>query len=190
VCDEIKPLSGFFKDKRRKDGISSTCRACHSERQRGYYAADPDRYIRRSTEWNRNNPELSNRYKAKWAEENPGAWKNADQALARERRRRWNKEHPEVRVEMAARRRARLLGTQSQSLTASMIDARMSVWGGRCWICGDEANNVDHVKPLGKGGSHLLCNLRPACGECNRRKSAKWPFPLSSRGALVALYGS
>ena len=39
---------------------------------------------------------------------------------------------------------------------------------------------LEHVKPLNKGGAHLLCNLRPACGDCNRFKLQKWPFPTAA----------
>ena len=46
--------------------------------------------------------------------------------------------------------------------------------GQRCFYCGTEKDlTVDHVKPLSKGGSAELDNLRLACKSCNIRKSNK-----------------
>lgn len=36
---------------------------------------------------------------------------------------------------------------------------------------------ADHVKPLAKGGPHILANIRPACVSCNSRKHATWAGP-------------
>ncbi|WP_423716384.1 HNH endonuclease [Arthrobacter glacialis] len=55
--------------------------------------------------------------------------------------------------------------------------ARFALWGGRCWICGIEgATQEDHVKPISKGGSHCLANLRPICHSCNASKGGRWPL--------------
>ncbi|MGX7727586.1 HNH endonuclease [Rhodococcus sp. 5G237] len=46
-------------------------------------------------------------------------------------------------------------------------------------MCRQQLNGkgtVDHVKPINKGGPHMLANLRPACGPCNSRKRDQWPF--------------
>ena len=45
-----------------------------------------------------------------------------------------------------------------------------------CWMCGAEATEIDHVKPLSAGGSNWPANLRPACHPCNRAKSNHWPL--------------
>lgn len=47
-------------------------------------------------------------------------------------------------------------------------------------MCGGPADQVDHVKPIDKGGAHALCNIRPACGPCNTSKARKWPFHYST----------
>ena len=55
--------------------------------------------------------------------------------------------------------------------------ARFLMWGGRCWVCGIEgATEDDHVKPISKGGSHCLSNLRPICKKCNTSKGGRWPL--------------
>lgn len=62
--------------------------------------------------------------------------------------------------------------------------ARFALWGGRCWICGIAgATEEDHVKPISKGGSHCLANLRPICKKCNTSKSNRWPLPVDLQRA-------
>lgn len=61
--------------------------------------------------------------------------------------------------------------------TAAEKSARFALWGGRCWMCGIEgATQEDHVKPISKGGSHCLANLRPICHSCNASKGGRWPL--------------
>lgn len=51
-----------------------------------------------------------------------------------------------------------------------------STW--RCVYCGHSASDgsVDHFIPRERGGTDLPWNLVPACGPCNRSKSAHEPF--------------
>jgi len=58
--------------------------------------------------------------------------------------------------------------------TLVQLAARLAYWGNVCWMCGAHANAVDHVKPLIKGGPHMLANFRPACGPCNASKGGRW----------------
>ena len=68
--------------------------------------------------------------------------------------------------------------------TQAQQDARWSMWGGRCWVCGiADATEEDHVKPLTEGGWHCLANLRPACKHCNASKQGRWPLPPERLGA-------
>ncbi|WP_205811424.1 HNH endonuclease signature motif containing protein [Microbacterium sp. K5D] len=72
------------------------------------------------------------------------------------------------------RRRALLSEVFSLPITANDLASRMIGAGGKCWMCGGIPTSWDHVKPLSKGGSHILSNLRPACTHCNSSKGAKW----------------
>lgn len=42
--------------------------------------------------------------------------------------------------------------------------------GGRCQYCGAPAENLDHVVPRSKGGTHTWENVVAACRPCNARK--------------------
>lgn len=62
--------------------------------------------------------------------------------------------------------------------TSEQKAARFALWGGRCWMCGvADSTSEDHVKPISKGGSHCLANLRPICLSCNASKGGRWPLP-------------
>jgi len=71
-------------------------------------------------------------------------------------------------------RRAREANAPGGGYSVSDLAGRMAMWGNKCWMCGGSFDHVDHVKPLAKGGSNHLSNLRPACKSCNSTKSAKW----------------
>ena len=50
---------------------------------------------------------------------------------------------------------------------------------GRCLFCGStERLEVDHIKPVSKGGTNDLRNLQCLCAPCNRKKGPE-------RGGLV-----
>jgi len=82
---------------------------------------------------------------------------------------------------MAARsnRRVRKNGAAGYA-SAEQIAARRDYYGGRCYICGEEAAAMDHVIPVAKSGSNWPANLRPICKRCNSTKSAKWPYDIQA----------
>ena len=41
-----------------------------------------------------------------------------------------------------------------------------------CARCGDAANEVDHIRPLSRGGDHALENLQSLCRGCHHAKTA------------------
>lgn len=80
-------------------------------------------------------------------------------------------------------RRARGATVATIRFSPDELEARFAFWGHRCWVCGCRGDmQIDHVKPLSKGGPNMLSNHRPICGACNSSKSAKWPF-LETRNA-------
>lgn len=119
----------------------------------------------------------------RWVDANPekmdaarSAWNESNREWWTQRRRDRRRTHPEEKRAEEARRRARKKQAQVVAFAPAQLEARLSVFGHRCWMCGAEGTTVDHVKPLSKGGAHMLCNLRPACRPCNSAKSDTWPF--------------
>lgn len=90
----------------------------------------------------------------------------------------WRRENRRAALDIAQRRLARQKSAATVPFTKDQLLAKWDYWGRRCWICGEEATSTDHVKPLSKGGAHMLCNLRPICRPCNSTKSGRWPFDL------------
>lgn len=96
--------------------------------------------------------------------------------------------NPVKRREAEARRRARKAGTQISPITMRQLEGRLAMFSGRCWICRVSEWEVwDHVKPLSRGGAHILANLRPACAPCNQQKYNKWPFDPAVREILTTI---
>ena len=61
------------------------------------------------------------------------------------------------------------------AIPAAKIQARIDYYGGAGYLCGaPDADTLDHVKPISKGGAHIPANLRPACLSCNSSKRDKW----------------
>ena len=46
----------------------------------------------------------------------------------------------------------------------------------RCQYCGSAAENVDHIKPRSKGGTHTWDNVVASCRPCNARKENRLPW--------------
>jgi hypothetical protein len=109
---------------------------------------------------------------------------NSDDRSARAKT--WRENNPDRAKEHTARRRAvrssRLAAAQVMVIPSQKLSEKEAYWGNRCWICKEPFDNDlhakewDHVKPIAKGGSHFLANLRPAGKLCNRRKHARWPL--------------
>ena len=89
--------------------------------------------------------------------------------------RKYRKANPEKVREWAATRRS----GKVERLPRGTIPAIGTAQKWRCAICHAgirRSYEVDHIKPIAKGGKHEPRNLQLLCGPCNRRKSAKDPI--------------
>jgi 5-methylcytosine-specific restriction endonuclease McrA len=184
-CGETKPLDDFSRNRRTKSGRRPECKPCQLRTNNEYRRANRDHVNAWANAYNRihaerkrarakvlydANPEPRRAYSREYARRYPD-WVKA-------RRRRWSQEHALEAAEKVRRRYARLKQLSVVPITAAMIRQKFAYWGHRCWMCGKPAATIDHVKPLSKGGPHILANLRPACRSCNSSKGARWPFHL------------
>jgi 5-methylcytosine-specific restriction endonuclease McrA len=189
-CRVILPLDSFPPGKKWDDGLYPYCRPC----KRAYAAQwrEENREKLRAAERRRyaENPELresiKERVKARYAQ-NPEpvkrqatAWALANperrRQIALESDRRRYAADPEPKREAWRRRHAKKMSVAVVPFTPSQLKAKVAYWGDRCWICGGGYEAIDHVKPLNKGGLHVLANLRPVCTPCNTRKRDQWPY--------------
>jgi 5-methylcytosine-specific restriction endonuclease McrA len=191
-CKRVLPTACFYQDARSRDGVTSTCKDCKNAWQKQYqqentaaiqayqsrYRVDPaHRQLARekTARYRIANPDRVREAMAAWRA------KPENQRIARERTRTWRLENPRQRSEQARRRSALKKSGVATRISLELLDTKLAYWGWRCWIngpgCTVDPEHWDHVKPLSKGGAHMLANLRPACGHCNRRKHDRWPFP-------------
>lgn len=183
-CRETKPLYEFHK---KLDGRDTRCKDCKKEYQQQWYQRNREAVIEASAEWQKANKDRVNAKNRTWRKKNPGkqeaasaAWRAANPERVRIRRANWVAANPEL-VRAAARRgvaarRAKLLNATIVEFTPDQLAQRWAYYGDKCYLCGEEATATDHVKPLTKGGAHMLCNLRPICKSCNSRKNDQWPY--------------
>lgn len=188
-CGKPQPLSAYHKQASKPDGHKSYCKACCSEINAARYADMP--------------VEQRRAYRRAYYQENKDAFKRramasyrADPTRAKARISRWNQSHREERRlynqrtrhknpapyrETVRRRYARRKGASVVRFTVAELRAKCAYWGNRCWLCGGPQQAIDHVKPLNKGGLHVLANQRPICRLCNSSKGDTWPFPTHRR---------
>lgn len=154
------------------------------DRRRRYRAANPEKKKSADERYRRSNPERVRQSTRAWrgkettkAKEAEYArrWKAANREKARANFARWQSSHPEQNRERERRRRARKATVVSIDFTPEQLDARMAMFGHRCWMCGGPYEHVDHVIAIARGGPHVLANLRPACQSCNSsKKDGDW----------------
>jgi len=186
VCAECKRELDRSEFGTRKAGSGNIvprayCRACERERAKRSY--DPEyartRYQRVKKErpddlrkWGKAarakvDPERRSARAREWRERNP--------ERVSEYARTYKESHRELVASWQRSRDARQLEATLVRFTQAQLVQRLSMFPG-CWMCGGPKEHIDHVKPLSKGGAHMLCNLRPACAKCNLTKKDKWPL--------------
>lgn len=181
-CSEEKPAGDFTKDKSRKDGLNPYCRECtrkgnrksyvknfatEKARKAQSYRDDPEKFLSRNRKWravNRDRERVTNR-----------AYYARNREMVREWHKAYHQANPHVARACSSRRRALRIRQTIVEASTDQIMQRMAYFGNKCWMCGGPFEHVDHVKPLSKGGPHMLANLRPACAPCNLSKKDKWP---------------
>lgn len=170
-CQLEKPRDIFYSFiKNGRHTVDSWCPQCWSAygkaRKARSTVADRKRAAESAKRWREKNPELSAASHRSYRARNPDkvrAWHAA-----------WQVANAEAARAHRAKRSATKRNAQVVAFTPAALVERMTVWGLRCWMCSGPFEQVDHVKPLSKGGLHILSNLRPACAACNNRKHAKW----------------
>lgn len=109
--------------------------------------------------------------RATWSEKQKAARAKMQHAYARK----WDAAHPHAEKAISANFHARRLGAPGR---VSERDVALA-WrrdGGLCWVCGETATQLDHVRPINRtaGGTNTADNIRPICRECNQKRSHGW----------------
>jgi len=149
------------------------CRRCT---RRHHYEQNRDYYLAKSRAHYAANSEKAAAANKRWREEHREERLQAIRA--------WHQANPDAKRQSEARRRqARRAGGTKFYIPKALLAAKVAYWGARCWICRAPWSQYDHVKPLAKGGLHILANIRPICSTCNRAKKDRWPLAEVRRSA-------
>lgn len=162
-CLVEKPLSCFSKHPIGKYGVRPACRECTALYRRENYA----RLRAGVLDWEERNKDRVRASKR--------AWNAANRDKLRESRKKWRESNTDlarlIACNDAHRRRNWKLGRDGSGYTQTWrVQARIALYGGRCYYCGGDGKTLDHRIPLARGGSHLPANLVPCCKSCNSRK--------------------
>ena len=148
-----------------------------AEQRKKYYQANREELIEKSNIWHRENRDKCREAEARYRDSNRDKRRIAGQRLYRETP--LEKLRAKA-VRNSQLRRARKRQTNAVFFTQMALEDKLNYWERKCWMCGAPMEAVDHVKPLAKGGPHVLANLRPVCKDCNQKKGAKWNINLST----------
>jgi 5-methylcytosine-specific restriction endonuclease McrA len=156
----------FHRAEGSPDGLTARCKWCIKAYQQLYIATKPSghpRIVKKNASTRQ--------------------WRARNRDRIRESGRRWRLNNRDIVLAAAERRRRRLRGLDGRIPTLN----RRRVWRalrGLCGLCAlpvpFEDMQVDHIKPVSKGGSHSYTNVQPSHPACNRRKSnrevAPWAY--------------
>jgi len=172
-CNTHQPLESFSKKQSNKDGLQIHCKSCIRQYNMAHWRNKQKHQKTQNREkqsaWVSHNREHRKQYQRDYYAKTVTRRKAASKAWARKNR---------ALVRAYCQKRAAKLknATGWNYTTALLIEQRWLLYEGKCWVCGCEAEAIDHVKPLDKGGAHLPANLRPICKPCNSSKGSKWPL--------------
>ena len=146
--------TGVYKDKDKPEvkRFNSRCKCCTAERTRAWKQKNPDKKRLANQRWTNNNKDKAN------------------QSI-----RNWNKANPTKRANTLAIYRARKKD-QTCPLTPVEQEWLQFYYDESARLTEETGiqHEVDHIKPIAKGGLHAPWNLQVLTMEENRSKGAKW----------------
>ncbi len=187
-CEEIRVLGEFYSAPRSRDGLQSWCKACYREVRRTRYLTSTQRQRARSRPRAVSSgprirkPRLTSEEAKAAKAERHRRWREKNKEHVRAKWREWERSRRDLTVARTNRRRTLVLGAKGTA-SAEQIQARVDLFGGKCWICCAPSTAIDHVIPLSRNGTNWPSNLRPICKPCNSRKHNKMPKEVTANRA-------
>ncbi len=177
-CNQEKPYSDFSLNKSHYDGFSSECRDCVNAYNRAYYIKNQSKVKETVRKYRLENPEIIRKRKADYHKRNKdkiimkvSEWQKNNPERVKLQRKLFGKRHRQEMNMRAAQRRARIRNNGVFFVTKKEIK---KLYASPCFYCGADAEHIDHLIPISRGGRHSIGNLLPACANCNHAKSNKF----------------
>lgn len=175
-------------------------RAMRHEEHARHYAKHREKLIARTRAYEIANPEKIREYRRTSGVNKRSKLKHADRVADYDRqyhianretlnaktRERYAKD-PSTANARINRRRAREMNAPGDGVTAEQWREILEINDNRCAYCLERAQilEMDHVRPLSRGGEHSLDNVVPACSTCNSSKKAKLLLEIVSTPRLL-----
>lgn len=199
-CNTTKTINFFYKDKSKKDGLSSHCKQCIRARTKQSYINNKDEKLSYLKEYTQKNKEKLKEYKKIHYENNKEHIINRvkkyreDNILKVQKRKHLYYINNKERIHEAHKE---YLKTEKGSLAKKNVNQRRRANlrkgdvktddliklvnnTNNCYWCNCKLDkkdyHIDHYIPLSKGGKHTLSNLVVSCPNCNHTKNAKDPY--------------
>lgn len=178
-CDTVKPIEQFRKDRSKKTGYGSYCKPCSSETAKAWQRRNPDKRKARDEAWYAKNKERKAaadakrlpQYRARRSEIDRARW---ERLTPEQRRLRWNTWFWANREHVLRYKRTQRIIRRSQDADWTVFPESLEyvklISLDPCVYCGSQAEAVDHIVPVAKGGTGAPDNLAPACTSCNSSK--------------------
>lgn len=148
-CGEVKPLSGYHRDAKTRDGHWAMCKVCVSVRDKAYYEANREGRLGQVRAY----------YAERWATD-PEYRARMNAAKTRRRRMLANAKQEPYTRESIFQRDGWVCRICSESIDPTI---RYTDDPGAC-------ATIDHVIPLSRGGDDTPANVQAAHGSCNYGK--------------------
>ena len=195
ICGQKKSVELFAKDKRRKSGIGSECKACVVARAKKWVEANRAKHYANVEKWKLQNKEKIAIYRREYAIQNKDFLKQkakefrlANPEYYLKRSKDYAKKNPDkVNARNAKRRAIRrsLSGYVSKNIIAKLKILQQN----KCPCCSKDLGDkyhLDHIIPLSLGGLHEDANLQLLRSSCNQKKYNKHPIDfMQEKGFLL-----
>lgn len=200
-CGKMFPATGdyFYRNKSKKDGLNSWCKDCCAKHQGRWYKDNKEKILKQckqyreihkeeivvyrevhkekrneqTKQWHKQYPDYLKRWQKDHKEERSGYAKQYNQEHKKERcvyKKQWDKDNRD-------KCNAHLANYKAQKLRATPTWANKEVIQFYYIVASTMADyEVDHWKPLSKGGLHHEDNLQLLEISLNRQKHNKWPL--------------
>ena len=157
-CGEVKSVTEFSVDRRRKRGYQYKCKACSRE----YHIQHRDKILTRKAKYYQEHREESKAYYDAYAEKYPDKIKLYKKTYKISERGR------AAGAAYKHRRRA----TAGSYLSTDTVEELKAEYGGYCPYCNQKIDDghIDHIVPIASGGTNDRNNLVYVCSTCNYEK--------------------